>query len=82
MDKDITSDESEPEPTGKRLEQRSSDERTTINPKSDGSHLPMPSGVRCGVQASSRLDRFLLEYNFYFLPCIGLVLWALFLVTT
>ena len=81
MEKDITTDDAEPEP-GKRLKHRSSDEREIIHLESDGGHLLLPSGVRCGVQASSRLDRFLLEYNFYFLPCIGLVLWALFLTTT
>ena len=45
----------------------------------DDRDVPEPSRVRRVVQDDTRLNRFLLDYNWNFLPWVGVILWALFL---
>ena len=47
---------------------------------SNGGNFSKPTGLRCLIQDDLELDRILLAYNWYFLPCISVLLWALFLV--
>jgi len=46
---------------------------------SDDSDIPEPLGIRCFIQNGSKLDRWLLVYHSYFLPCISIILWIIFL---
>lgn len=46
----------------------------------DDSDILQPSWVRCLIQNDMGHDRFLLAYNCYFLPIIGIILWSIFLV--
>jgi hypothetical protein len=45
----------------------------------DDRDVPEPSRIRRPIQNDSRLNRFLLDYNWNFLPWVGVILWALFL---
>lgn len=50
------------------------------DPLSIFSNILFTSGIRCTNEDVIRLNRFLLDYNRYFLPCISLVLWSIFLL--
>ena len=45
----------------------------------DDSNIPKPTRIRRSIQDDTRLSRFLLDYNWNFLPWVGIILWALFL---
>lgn len=47
---------------------------------SDGGDIPQPVGLRCLIQNDIGFDRLLLAYNWYFLPCVSIILWGVFLV--
>ena len=39
-----------------------------------------PIWVRCSFQNDIGFNRFILDYNRYFLPCCGIVFWSIFLL--
>jgi hypothetical protein len=47
---------------------------------SDDSYFSQSIGIRRLIQNDVGLDRLLLAYNGLFLPCVSIVLWAIFLV--
>ena len=55
-------------------------QRETILTLPHGGNLLPAFRVRHSVQNNLRLDRFLLDYHFYFLPCLGGILWAICLL--
>jgi len=46
----------------------------------DGGDLPEPFRLRRLIQNGVGLDRFLLAYNWVFLPWLSFILWIIFLV--
>jgi len=51
----------------------------TGNALSNGGDVLSAFWLRRGIQDDLRLHRFLLDYHFYFLPYIGVVLWFTYL---
>ena len=46
---------------------------------SDGGDLPEPVRLRRFIQNGIGYDRVLLVYNWYFLPCLSVIFWTVFL---
>jgi hypothetical protein len=46
----------------------------------DGGQFLSAIWVRCNLQGNFRLHRFLLAYNLCFLPFVGMLFWAVFLL--
>jgi len=42
----------------------------------DGRHIYLPIRIRHNICSYNELDRWLLDYNFHFLPTITLVFWG------
>lgn len=61
------------------------DKRNSENKSEDGNHLsddrdvPEPFWLRYFNQDGNGYNRFLLDYNAYFLPFSGVILWTVFL---
>lgn len=58
----------------------SNEQRKAVYALPDGSHILSTSWLRRGFQDSSRLNEFLLDYNLGFLPYLGGIFWAVFLL--
>tara|TARA_Y100000034_G_scaffold127990_1_gene181835 strand:+ start:2432 stop:2668 length:237 start_codon:yes stop_codon:yes gene_type:complete len=67
------------EPPGPSPSDDESYEKQTSNNLSNVRDVLFPLWVRRSFQDFNGLDRFLLEYNFNFLPYFGLLLWAVLL---
>ena len=50
------------------------------DPLSIFSNIFFTIGLRYSNEDVARFNRFLLDYNRYFLPCISIVLWSIFLL--
>lgn len=59
----------------KRQEQKSEDG----DHLSDGGDVPKPLWIRPFSKNDNGLNGFLLDYNAYFLPCSGIIIWTIFL---
>jgi len=46
----------------------------------DGSDVLPPPRVRCSILHAPKDSRFLRSYHFVFLPCISIILWAVYLL--
>lgn len=50
------------------------------DPESYDWNVFQPFWIRCVVQNGVRLNRFILDYHRYFLPCCGVLVWSIFLL--
>lgn len=55
-------------------------QQTNFRTVSNGWHVFPPFRLRRVIQDDFQLHQFLLDYNLRFLPCIGVVLWTVFLL--
>jgi hypothetical protein len=61
------------------MDDEGSKQTKTIHTGSDDSDVSEPIRLRCPFLYGVEGDRFLCDYNKYFLPIVGAIIWTIFL---